>query len=130
MQSIIHYSEVPFLPFYTVSDISGISSGCQFFERANESYDSTNIHRFIALRVNKSSDRLELKGTQHYGPVVWDFSYLGILLENKFMCSILNIGKPLVASLALTIRELVNLTLHDNFVEHVSGSSEESCLNL
>ena len=81
MKSVIQDSEVSFLPFHSVGDISGVFPGSQLFERANESYDSTDIHRFVAVRVDESSYRLEFKGTQHYCSIIWDLSYLRILLE-------------------------------------------------
>jgi hypothetical protein len=46
------------------------------------------------------------------------------------MGSILYIRKSLVASFALSIRKPVNFPLFDDFIEHISSTSEESPLYL
>ena len=130
MQCVIHDSEVSFESVNSVGNIPRVFPGSQFLKRPYESYDTANIHRFIAILVNQGPDRLKFKGAQHDTTVVFNLSYLRVLLEYKFMCSILYIRKSLIASFALSVRKPVDPPLGDDLVELVSSTPEESCLDL
>jgi hypothetical protein len=70
MKCVIHDSEISFDSIYAVGDISGVFSCCQFFKGAYECDYAAYIHRFIAILVNKSPDRLKFKSAQHYRIIV------------------------------------------------------------
>jgi hypothetical protein len=70
MKCVIHDGEISFESVNAVGDISGVFSCCKFFKGANECDYATYIHRFIAILVNKSPDRLKFKSAQHYRTIV------------------------------------------------------------
>ncbi len=130
MQCVIHDSEVSFESVNSVGNISRVFPGGQFLKRPYESYDAADIHWFVAILVNQGPNRLKFKGAQHDTTVIFNLSNIGVLLEYKFMSSILYIRKSLIASFALSVGESVDPSLSDHLVKLVSGTPEESSLDL